>query len=65
LAEELRNSGERREFVRVFVDGEGRARLSGAQASHLLLSLANANALVEVPPRSTLAEGTILPIVYL
>ena len=65
LAEELRNPGERREFVRVFVDGEGRARSSGAQASHLLLSLANANALVEVPPRSTLAEGTILPIVYL
>lgn len=52
LAESVQNTGERRHFMRVLVDTEGRVRNTGAQASHMLSSLANANALLEVPPKT-------------
>jgi molybdopterin molybdotransferase len=63
LADRLSNPADRREFVRVQVDHAGRAHPAGPQASHLLMSLANANGLVEVPAKSSLAEGTVTPVI--
>jgi len=58
LAEPLANPGERRHYMRVRADNSGRVFSAGAQASHALRSLAAANGLVDVPPRTTLAAGT-------
>jgi molybdopterin molybdotransferase len=63
LAEALTNNGERRHFVRVRVDENGAVRSAGAQASHLLSSLAAANGLVEVPPNATLAAGSPVRVI--
>lgn len=63
LAEPLANSGERRYFMRVTVDAQGRVRSAGAQGSHILLSLAAANGLVDVPPKTTLPAGAIVPVI--
>ncbi len=57
LAEPLVNRGDRRHFVRVRVDAEGCVRSAGTQASHMMHSLAAANALLDVPPATTLAAG--------
>lgn len=57
LMEALVNRGDRRHFVRVRVDAEGGVHSAGTQASHMLHSLAAANALVEVPPETTLPAG--------
>jgi len=57
LTEALANPGERRHFMRVTVDPEGRVKSAGIQASHILSSAALANGLVDVPPRTTLAAG--------
>ncbi|MBI3875955.1 MAG: molybdopterin molybdotransferase MoeA [Verrucomicrobia bacterium] len=62
LAELLENRGDRRHFVRVTVDASGSVRSSGTQASHILSSLAEANGLVDVPPRSTLASGVMVKV---
>lgn len=58
LGEPLVNRGDRRHFIRVRVDAEGVARSAGTQASHRLGSLAEANALVDVPPETSLPVGT-------
>ena len=58
LAEPLANRGERRHFLRVQVDADGKVRSAGVQASHVLSSLAKANGLVDVPPETVLAAGT-------
>ena len=50
LAEPLVNRGDRRHFLRVTLDHEGKVRLAGTQASQMLSSLAAANGLVDVPP---------------
>ena len=63
LAERLVNSSDRREFVRVQVDRAGRGHSAGPQASHRLMSLANANGLVEVPPQSSIDAGTVVPVI--
>ena len=57
LADSLPNLGDRRHFMRVRVDGEGRVHATGLQASHAVGSLGQANSLVDVPPGTTLAEG--------
>ena len=62
LAEPLVNRGDRRHFVRVRVDAEGRVHSAGTQASHMLHSLAAANGLVDVPPATTLAADTTLQV---
>jgi len=64
LAEPLVNPGTRRHFVRVTMDVAGTVRTSGVQASHILSSFALANGLVEVAPRTTLAVGTAVPVLY-
>lgn len=62
LIESLANRGDRRHFVRVFVDPSGDVRSAGAQASHVLSSVARANGLVEIPPGSSLPAGEIVPV---
>lgn len=62
LAEPLANPGNRRHFMRVRVDESGRVHSTGAQASHFLTSLAEANGLVDVPPQTTLMSGSTTPV---
>lgn len=63
LAQPLSNPDGRRHFVRVAVDRAGNARSAGVQASHALASLAEADALVDVPPRTTLAAGQRVDVI--
>jgi molybdopterin molybdotransferase len=65
LREPLENHGDRRHFMRVYLDGEGNVASAGPQASHVLGALAKANAIVDVPPRSTLAAGTAVSLMYI
>lgn len=57
LGEAVNNDGERRHFLRVKYDAEGVVRLAGVQVSNSLRSLAGANALLDVPPRTEWAKG--------
>ena len=57
LGEPLVNRGGRRHFMRVRLDADGVAWSPGLQGSHRLMSLAEANALVDVPPETVLAAG--------
>jgi len=63
LAESLTNPGDRRHFTRVRVDELGKAHSTGTQASHRLGSLAAANGLVDLPPASTTAAGTMVRLI--
>jgi len=62
LAEALENRGERRHFVRVALDAEGRARSSGKQESHVLSATARSHGLVDVPPNTTLPAGAVVEV---
>lgn len=62
LAEALANPGDRRHFMRVSIDSAGQVRSAGAQASHIMLSLAAANGLVDVPPKTSLPAGSVVPV---
>ena len=62
LAEPLANPSDRRHFLRVKVDEMGTIRSAGLQASHALSSLAAANGLVELPPRTTWLTGTTVQV---
>ena len=44
------------------VESNGKVRLSGTQASHMLSSLAAGNGLVDVPPRTTLMPGIVVRV---
>jgi molybdopterin molybdotransferase len=57
LSEPLANRGDRRHFMRVQVDASGQVRSAGPQASHMMTSLALANALIDVPPDTTLPKA--------
>jgi molybdopterin molybdotransferase len=52
------NKTDRRHFMRVRVDSEGGAALSGLQASHALSSLAAANGLIDVPAGAVIEQGS-------
>ncbi|HYG22184.1 MAG TPA: gephyrin-like molybdotransferase Glp [Verrucomicrobiae bacterium] len=58
LAQPVSNGGDRRHFLRVQLTAHGEVHAPGLQASHALSSLAEANALLEVPPRTTVSAGT-------
>jgi molybdopterin molybdotransferase len=62
LAEMIANPDARRHFMRVKVDETGHVRSAGLQGSHRLGSLANANGLLDVPPQTTLAAGSTVPV---
>ena len=53
---------DRRHFMRVCVESNGKVRLSGTQASHMLSSLAGANGLVDVPPGKILEAGATVQV---
>ena len=63
LAEPLANPGQRRHFMRVKLDAEGRVFSAGLQASHALSSLAVANGLVDVPPEAHLPAGRAVQVI--
>ena len=60
LGEPLANPDKRRHFIRVRLDDTGLVRSAGVQASHVLRSLATAVGVVDVPPRQTFAQGTLV-----
>jgi molybdopterin molybdotransferase len=63
LAEPLANPDGRRHFVRVKVTPSGEVRSAGVQASHIISSMAAANGLLEMPPRSALATGAAVQVI--
>ena len=63
LAEPISNPDNRRHFIRVRVDAEGKIHSAGIQASHILSSLTSANSLLDVPPKTTLAPETTVKFV--
>lgn len=62
LGEPISNPGDRRHFMRVRMDADGKVFSAGKQASHALASLANADALLDVPPRVTWVAGTMVKV---
>ena len=62
LGEALSNTGDRRHFVRVREDATGKVFSAGKQASHALCSMAAADGLLDVPPRTTLAIGSSVTV---
>jgi molybdopterin molybdotransferase len=62
LLEEIVNQGERCHFLRVKVDARGGVCSAGLQASHALHSLAQANALLPVPPKTRWFAGQIVQV---
>lgn len=62
LGEPISNSSDRRHFMRGHVDVAGKVFSAGKQASHALASLATADALLDVPPQTTWAAGTIVKV---
>lgn len=62
LAEPLANFGERRHFLRVRVDGDGKVSSAGKQASHALASLALADGLLDLPAGANLSAGAKIEV---
>ena len=62
LVAPLTNHGDRRHFMRVFVNAEGQAHPAGLQASHAVGPLAKANGLVDVPPETTLDKDSTVAV---
>jgi molybdopterin molybdotransferase len=62
LMEPLHNPGDRRHFMRVCVNQSSEVYPAGMQASHALSSLANANGLVDVPPKSSVPTGAVVSV---
>ena len=63
LVDELVNRGDRRHFVRVSIDDRGLVQSAGGQRSHMLSSLANANGLVDLPPKSRWPKGEKVEVI--
>jgi molybdopterin molybdotransferase len=63
LSEPLANLDGRRHFMRVALDERGGARSAGNQSSHILTAMARAGGLVDVPSRTTLAAGALVPVI--
>jgi molybdopterin molybdotransferase len=61
-AEPLRNSSDRRHFIRVHMDASGQVRSAGIQASHALSSVAGANGMVDLAAGTTLPTGASVPV---
>lgn len=62
LGEEVVNAGDRRHFMRVRVNEEGKVFPAGRQASHMLASLAMADGLLDVPAQSSFPVGTAVRV---
>jgi molybdopterin molybdotransferase len=59
--EELRNSGDRPHYLRVYLR-DGLVRLTGRQESHALFGLAQANALARLEPGQVVPAGNQVPV---
>ena len=57
LNQPVRNPADRRHFMRVTIDSQGKVRSAGLQGSHALSSLARANGLLDLPPGAALSAG--------
>ena len=62
LAQELRNPGSRRHFVRVRIHIDGAVSIAGPQGSHMLRSFAEAQGLVDVPAETSLPAGASVTV---
>lgn len=62
LSEPLSNHGDRRNFMRVILDRQGQIKSAGSQGSHILSSMAQANGLIDLPPKTIWATGTLAPV---
>ena len=62
LAEPIQNAGDRRHFVRVVTARDGTVRSAGLQASHALASLAVANGLLDIPPKTSWPAGRAVQV---
>jgi molybdopterin molybdotransferase len=60
-AERFTNSGDRRHFLRVAMNSQG-VFSAGTQASHMLSSLAAAEGLLDLPPKSTIEPGRTVSV---
>lgn len=65
LGEEMSNPDRRRHFMRVKVEDDGTVISAGTQASHMMLSLAEANALLDMPRGATLQKGAAVKVIRL
>ena len=65
LSESFTNKGDRRHFVRVAINPLGQVSSSGGQRSHMLRSLANANALLDLPPESHLTKDESVEVLII
>jgi molybdopterin molybdotransferase len=62
LGEAVENSGQRRHFLNVILDGDGLVWRSGRQASHRVSTLARANGLLDVASGMKLAAGETVKV---
>jgi molybdopterin molybdotransferase len=62
LAEPISNPDGRRHFMRVALDAKANARSAGTQASHFLSSLAAAEGMIDVPPKTNFPAGTTVQV---
>ncbi len=65
LKERIVNKGDRRHYVRVALGADGQVRPTGPQASHLLVTLAQADGLLDVPPHGTFEAGAWTEVLLL
>ena len=63
LVDEMVNRGDRRHFVRVTIDDRGLVASIAGQGSHMLGSLAKANGLVDLPPKSRWPKGEEVEVI--
>lgn len=64
LGEAVSNASDRRHFMRVRRDAAGKIVSAGQQASHMLASLATAEALLDVPAQTTWAAGQSVTVLH-
>jgi molybdopterin molybdotransferase len=62
LSEPITNPDTRRHFMRVKLDASGKVRSAGLQASHVLSSMAAADGLLDMPPRTALPAGNTVQV---
>ena len=62
LAEPFSNPDSRRHFIRVSLDTKGKVRSAGTQASHVLSSLALADGLLDMPPKTDFETGKTVQV---
>ncbi len=65
LVDGLVNRGVRRQFMRVTIDDRGLVLSAGGQRSHMLSSLAKANGLVDLPPKSRWSKGERVEVILI